>query len=382
MGYDSMAAWDRQSCDVKNNNIWTMATPPYELDYDPIELAILMARSGSTYRRTSPFIRYRRRPLSQTSTVPPTPTSPTSPPASSDGAPSFKQAKAQWSPPPSPRTLSLKGSPRSSPRVDSPQQTHSSPCSSPTPRHQTNLASKLYAAATAGDLKHIRFLLSLGAPINTPTLVQNLYDGFRPAKPGCLSTLAGAASHGHLGAVKLLLAHGAALNPTMQQSSSSPLHQAIKADDIELAAFLLEYGADVNILNCFNSTPLMYAARYSSPALVSLILNYNPDLHKRSFIGTAAIHMAFWPGNEEVMELLLRASADPDAAMGDGSTPLHLAALGDLPGVAKVLVKFGAKVGKRNEEGRTAVQVAREKGYGEVVGVLEEAEEESRTRRA
>ncbi|KAK3713497.1 hypothetical protein LTR37_008455 [Vermiconidia calcicola] len=368
-----MSAWDRQSFDANTNNIWSTATPPYELDYDPVELAILMARSGSTYRRTSPFIRYRRRPLSQAS-MSPTPTSPTSPPASSGGAPSFRQAKAQWSPPPSPHNLS----PPSSPRVDSPQQTPSSPFPSPTPKHRTNLASKLYAAATAGDLKHIRLLLSLGAPINTPTLVQNLYDAFKPAKPGCLSALAGAASHGQIGAVKLLLAHGAALNPTMQQSSSSPLHQAIKADDIEMTAFLLSCGADVNILNCFNSTPLMYAARYSSPALVSLILSYNPDLHKRSFIGTAAIHMAFWPGNEEVMELLLRAGADPDAKMGDGSTPLHCAALGDLPGVARVLVKFGAEVGRRNEEGRTAVQVAREKGCVEVVGVLEGAEEDLR----
>jgi ankyrin repeat protein len=270
--------------------------------------------------------------------------------------------------------LSRTASARSS--TEAPERKDSAFSSPPLSRQDQNaLAKNLYAAACAGDLKHIRLLLSLGAPINTPIMVEGLYDAFKPAKPGSLSALAGAAGHGQLGAARLLLANGAALNPTMKQSSSSPLHQACRADDAEMAAFLLEHGADVDSYNTFKTTPLMYAAKHGSPTLVYLLLLYRPDIHKLSFINTAAIHWSLWPGNEEVMELLLQAGADPDHPMGDGSTPLHCAALSELPKVARTLLRYGANPLKRNEEWKTPLQVAGEMGHLEVAGVLREAEE-------
>ena len=205
-------------------------------------------------------------------------------------------------------------------------------------------------------------------------MVEGLYDVFKPAKPGPLSALAGATGNGQLSAARLLLAHGAAINPTMKQSSSSPLHQACKADDREMAAFLLEHGADVDSDNCFKSTPLMYAAKHGSPALVHLLLAYQPNIHKLSFIGTAAIHWALWPGNETVMELLLQAGTDLDLALGDGSTLLHCAALADDVKVAKMLLRFGANPLKRNEEWKTPLQVASERANWSIAAVLRDAE--------
>lgn len=221
-------------------------------------------------------------------------------------------------------------------------------------------------------------MLSLGAPINVPTLADGLFDAFKPAKAGFLSALAGAAGNGQLNAVKLLLAEGAALNPTMKQSSSSPLHEACKADDPAMVAFLLDAGADVNILNCFNTTPLMYAGKYASPSVVRELLAYEPDLHRLSFISTAAIHWALWPGNAGNMELMLQAGADPDQKMGDGSTPLHCAALSDLPDVARLLLEFGADPTKRNEGWKTPLEVAKERGHHNTAAILEKGEREMR----
>lgn len=205
-----------------------------------------------------------------------------------------------------------------------------------------------------------------------PTVIPDMYDAFKPAKPGNVSALAGAAAHGQMAAVKLLIASGAAINPTMKQSSSSPLHQACKADDAEMASFLLQMGADVNLLNCFNTTPLMYAGKYGSPDLMRIILSYRPDLFRLSFINTAAIHWALWPGNEENMELLLQAGADPDQAVGNGNTPLHCAVLSELPEIARVLIRYGADRGKKNDEWKTAGEVAKEIGAWDVLAVLGE----------
>ena len=354
MVYDSMAAWDRSSFET-----------PFVVMHHSVPVGTFTSQRGGVIS----FDSTREKCASRDDYEPPSP----SPPALARDAPSFMNAKSQWSPPSSPRTRSLRIPPQQSiPERQDSAKLLDSPILSP--KDLSALADKLYAAACAGDLKHIRLLLSLGAPINTPTMVENLYDSFKPAKPGCLSALAGAAEHGQLKAVRLLLAKGAALNPTMRQSSSSPLHQACKADDVEMARYLLEAGADVDLMNCFNTTPLMYAAKYGTAPLVSLILSYRPDLHKLSFINTAAIHWSLWEGNEDVMELLLQAGADPDHAVGDGSTPLHYAAVSELPGVAKVLLMYGANPAKRNEEWKTPLQVAVESGHFETAAVLSEAE--------
>lgn len=264
-------------------------------------------------------------------------------------------------------------------RTDSAHPTQT-PTSSPNAdkEHKAALAEKLFAASCAGDIDHMQLLLSLGAPVNTPSLIPDLFTVFKPPKPGFLSPLAGAAGAGHLAACHLLLAHGARINPGMRESSSSPLHQACRADDVEIAAFLLAQGADVDGLNCYKTSPLMYAVKYGSAPLVRLILSYNPDLNVRSFIGTAAIHWVIWPGHEELVELLLQAGADPDMRVADGATPLHCAAATGLTGVVRVLLKYGADAGKRNEGWVLPAEVARERGFAECAEVLEVGMELSR----
>ena len=373
MPYDSMTAWNRQAFEF-NDDIQSRYAPS-TLNH-LVELASLTPYSGGMWAGKITFDSAPGRTIARDD-YSPLP----SPPGTSHEAPTFHEAKSQWSPPPSPRTRSLRYDSRSpsasSSRNSSPR---TSPVEAPShlfapksPAELAALADKLHAAACAGDLKHIRLLLNLGAQINVPALVPALYDAFKPAKPGVLSALAGAAGHGQLAAVKLLLSHGAALNPTMRQSSSSPLHQACKADDVEMSSYLLSIGADVDLLNCFNTSPLMYAGKYGSPALVRVVLAYNPDVHRLSFINTAAIHWSLWPGNEEVMELLLQAGADPNHPMGDGSTPLHCAALSDLKETARLLLMYGADPTRRNVEWKTPLQVAAEGKSWEVAGVLEEA---------
>lgn len=295
--------------------------------------------------------------------------------------PSFQDTTSSWSPPPSPRSLTRSGTVSHSP---------SSPSSPPSPcadsariiespvtttpaKERTRLADRLYAAACAGDLDLIKFLLHVGAPIDAGTLVDGLYEAFKPAKSGRLSPLSGATGNGQLDAVELLLVHGAALNPNINQSSSSPLHQAVRANDLEMVAFLLEIGADVNSLNCYKTTPLMYAVKYGSPELVKLILDYKPDQTHLSFIGAAAIHWAIWPNRPEILELLLQAGANKDHPMADGSTPLHCAATGGYLATAACLLKYGADPLRRNGDYKTPLQVAEESGHEDIARLLREA---------
>jgi ankyrin repeat protein len=242
-----------------------------------------------------------------------------------------------------------------------------------TAKEKRKLGEKLYAASCDGDLEHIKLLLSLGASPNSSSLVKGLYESFKPAKAGMLSPLAGAAGHRQFDVVELLLAEGAELNPNVNISSSSPLHEAVRADDLEIARFFLELGADVNSLNAYNTTALMYAVKYSSAEMVSLLLSFKPDLSQLSFIGAAAVHWAVWPNRPEILELLLKAGADKDHPMADGSTILHCAVKAEHVETVQCLLKWGADPLRKNEEWKTPLEMANEGRSDEIANLLQAA---------
>ena len=242
------------------------------------------------------------------------------------------------------------------------------------PKEKLSLINQLYTASCTGDLQQISLLLSSGAPINAGTLVKGLYEAFKPAKHGHLSPLTGAAKHGQYEAASLLLSHGAHVNPDVNVSSSAPLHQACKSDDLRMVRFLLDQGADINLRNCYKTTPLMYAVKYGSLELVSLVLAHKPNLATLSFIGTSALHWVIFQNHKPhrlgTVELLLKAGSDVNQRMSDESTPLHCAAMSGLADIAELLLRYGADTKARNLEWKTPIEIAADSGHPEVVEVL------------
>ncbi|KAK6412655.1 hypothetical protein LTR95_017945 [Oleoguttula sp. CCFEE 5521] len=326
MGFDSMAAWDRNTLEANSKRN----------SRDPPDSAISFGSPTAS------------------------PRSPVSP-----STPSFQAATSRWSPPTSP-TTSAPQSRHTSPTTSSPSSPMrcsfgTGPASTIRLKDRDRLASQLYAASCAGDIAHIELLLYLGAPINAGTLVKGLYSAFKPAKHGHLSPLAGAATHGQLEAAKLLIAHGAHVSPDIAHSSSAPLHQACLADDIEMVEFLLNECADINQQNTYKSTSIMYAARYASEEVVRLLLTHQPDLRMMSMIGTNVLHWAMLPFRKEslsILEMLLDGGADPNLRMADGGTSLHYAAQSGLVEVVKLLLSYGADRGARNQDWKTPSDIA------------------------
>ncbi|KXT07429.1 hypothetical protein AC578_545 [Pseudocercospora eumusae] len=261
--------------------------------------------------------------------------------------PSFQATKSKWSPPTSPGAAP--------PRTSIPMARSDSSSSAAS---ANELSSDLYMAACVGDISTMQIALDEGASINSSVLVPGVFEAFKPAKPGHLSALAGAASYGNLATVQYLVANGAEVNACSQRCASSPLHQAIRRNNTAIVRFLLEHGADINLENAYRATPVMYACKYSGPELLKLLLQYKPDLTKRSFIGGSAIHWSIWPGKVEMTELLLKAGADPCEPMPDGNGPLHCAIVAGSARMVKTLLKYGANPYSRNEAYETPLQLA------------------------
>ena len=76
----------------------------------------------------------------------------------------------------------------------------------------------------------------------------------------------------------------------------------------------------------------------------------------------------------DVVEALIEGGADIERCIVYGMRPLMIAAGYGEAGVVEVLIRAGAQIRAENEGGRTAMQMATDKNYVEVVNLLWEAQ--------
>ncbi|KAL6606559.1 hypothetical protein ACP70R_042212 [Stipagrostis hirtigluma subsp. patula] len=119
-------------------------------------------------------------------------------------------------------------------------------------------------------------------------------------------------------------------------SLNSPLHLAAAKGHHEIAALLLENGADVNARNIYGQTALMQACRFGHWEVVQALLVFRCNVSKVDGLSNrTALHVAAAGGHVKCVRLLLAAVAAGDGdsesfvnrAASGGVTALHLAAL-------------------------------------------------------
>ena len=73
---------------------------------------------------------------------------------------------------------------------------------------------------------------------------------------------------------------------------------------------------------------------------------------------------------------LLEGGADPKTADIKGNTLLHACADNGSAGMASAFLSLGVDPRQRNREGKRPIQIARERGYFEIMKLLERFEKE------
>ena len=107
--------------------------------------------------------------------------------------------------------------------------------------------------------------------------------------------------------VKLLVAHGAAVNVTDEEGKTPAIH-AGERGDAEVVEALLQAGADVNVHNKNGETLLMLAVKSGNAELVQGLLARGAAVSPTDVLGNTAAVFAYEKGQKEIQDLLKRAS--------------------------------------------------------------------------
>jgi ankyrin repeat protein/HEAT repeat protein len=180
---------------------------------------------------------------------------------------------------------------------------------------------RFYLALMKRDLTAAAALIGQGAPVDQPA-----FDDRTP--------LMGAAGHGDLDVMKLLIDKGA--DPARDGAGGSALDAAVNAGSEEAAALLLP------------------------------LLPRTPDPKERMLRGAAAT------GNLKLVQKLLDQGVNPDATGRTGLAPLFFASMGGHLDVVRLLLTRNVMVNRTGSSGYTGTTAtaACQAGFGDVVGLL------------
>ena len=216
----------------------------------------------------------------------------------------------------------------------------------------------ILVASRLGHERIVRILLDAGANADT-----------RKA-PLFATALYWAVVQGHTAIALLLIERGANVS-IMTAERDSPLLAATRHNHTDIALALLQAGARPNSVDRFGDTPLWNAIARGNRAVVRALLRAGADpnlAHEDD--GRTPLLAAVDGGQRKIVKLLLNAGADPNRADEEGTTPLMVVENAE---IAQALLARGAQRGARNRAGQTALDIARQKGRGEIVRLLEEA---------
>jgi ankyrin repeat protein len=268
----------------------------------------------------------------------------------------------------------------------------------------------LHLAAGCNQAPVVKLLLSAGAdpsaklgrsghtPLSWAVTVGSFDAASALVKAGIKADLFCAAGMGDLPRVKSFFAGDGSLIAAASQTGSS------------------RYDSAGNLLPCppttdieIASDALYAAARNGRAEVVRFLLAQKPDLAFRAYMGGTPLHWAYYSGSKETVDLLLAAGADPllqDNAVkcsprafgicipanwgierivrhqlaqdpslanipGGRGTPLHEAARGRQPEIIKLLLAAGADPRIKDPEGKTPVDIAKEKGHAAALELLQ-----------
>ena len=137
--------------------------------------------------------------------------------------------------------------------------------------------------------------------------------------------------------------------PVPSADGTTPLHQAVRANDLATVQRLLKSGASPSAANRYGITPLYLATENANAEMVGILLK--AGAHPKATLpgGQTLLMSAARTGNAEALKMFLDRGADPNTReTTNGETALMWAASQNHPETVKALIARGAEVNTRS----------------------------------
>ena len=216
-------------------------------------------------------------------------------------------------------------------------------------------APSLHIAAANGYTNLVKVLLDRGATVDATTNEK-------------WTALHYAANRGHIKIVKALLDRGATITATTNTKETA-LHRAAGGHGyIEVVKVLLDRGAIIDATTHTKLTALDWAARDGHVGVVKVLLDRGATVDATTDEKWTALHYATNRGHIKVVKALLERGTSTriiDAVGKSGDTALHCAArcIRRDAKIIQLLLNNGANTDRKNNNGETALDIARQRGW-------------------
>jgi ankyrin repeat protein len=181
--------------------------------------------------------------------------------------------------------------------------------------------------------------------------------------------------------------------------SPNALFAAVRRDRVDVVEFLLELGVPIDVQDERRQQALHEAASYNAIRSAQLLIARGAQIDPRELHwGAIPIGFAIYGKHREMIDLLRQHTRDPwnlaftgtverlrevlaaepalaRVAHPDGTTPLMRLPDDDAKAqeIVELFLSHGADAGSRNKDGRTAADLARERGMSDIADLLREA---------
>jgi ankyrin repeat protein len=184
----------------------------------------------------------------------------------------------------------------------------------------------LHVASSNGHANIVEKLLDKGAEIDKEDKI-----GITP--------IMDAVATGHLNIVQLLLNRGADIN---KQGICRPLFTAINVENLDMVDLLIKNGAKISFEPNPRITPIHHIAIY-----------------KKSDVGV------------KLLNVFIKYSVNINEQDIYNDTPLHIATMTNNYKIAEALIENGASFDIKNNNGKTALDIAKEEKYTEIEKLMD-----------
>lgn len=152
---------------------------------------------------------------------------------------------------------------------------------------------------------------------------------------------------------------------------NTPLMRALDNENIELAALLLEKGADPKAVNKEGLSVTALAVLSGDFAIYEKVSKLSGEVNPELFAGKKALNHAALNGNTKMVEAILSHSkTEVNHQDNLGQSPLYLASLAGQYEVAALLMKAGANPDLKTKEGLSPKDIAQKERDNKLFEIL------------